>query len=323
MRILIITALILIKVNICGQAKDIQIKSDTINRVDSNKIPPEKLKSLIRIEELKKLIATEENKEKKAGYYFDAGVLMYEIDEYNDAVEYYSHSLDFMTLSMVYLNRALAYYQLGDYDNTLKDLNSHLKLLENYDDLNEMRIIYTTKADCFFEKKNYELAVTEFSNYLDVDQSDIEILYKRGVIYSILENYKEAIYDFSKVLNIKSTATKLQRAYAYKERGEAKSKLQDIYGAMEDLNKSIILAPLFIDSYNVRGNIYFGKKNYILAMKDYNKVLSIENNDLDALVNRAKIKIILKDKKSACIDLSRAGELGSDEAYELIKQYCN
>jgi hypothetical protein len=38
---------------------------------------------------------------------------------------------------------------------------------------------------------------------------------------------------------------------------------------------------------------------------------------------RAYSKLYLKQKKSACLDLSKAGELGLEEAYEEIKKYCN
>ena len=326
MRLSFIISILFISINLKAQIVGINNISDKTKINETGKISSEKNEKhsiLIQLEELRNLISNEDNREKKASYYFDSGVLKYKLDEYRDAIDFFSKSLDLMTFSKVYFNRALSYYQLAEYDKAIADFNSHLKLLENYDDLGEMKIIYKIKADCFIEKMEYENAATEFSNFLEIDDSDIEILYKRGVAYSGLEKYKESIYDFSKILNIKSTITKLQKAYAFKERGEAKSKLQDSYGAIEDLNNAILLAPLFKDSYNVRGNIYFGKKNYNFALKDYNKVLGIDNNDLDALVNRAKIKLILKDKKGGCIDLSRAGELGSDEAYDLIKEHCN
>jgi hypothetical protein len=34
-------------------------------------------------------------------------------------------------------------------------------------------------------------------------------------------------------------------------------------------------------------------------------------------------KILLGQKESGCLDLSKAGELGSEKAYESIKQFCN
>ena len=42
----------------------------------------------------------------------------------------------------------------------------------------------------------------------------------------------------------------------------------------------------------------------------------------DAYFNRGVVLISLKDKEKGCIDLSRAGELGVQDAYSVIKKYC-
>jgi tetratricopeptide (TPR) repeat protein len=299
MKSILIAAILLIALNLNAQKSGLRAKSDTLLSINVDKLPPDKieiLKKLVQLDEIKNLITSEESNEKKASLYFDAGILSYDLDEYQEAVDYFSKSLELITYSKVYFNRALTYYQLDDFDNTLKDFESHLKLLETYDDLNEMRIIYTTKAKCYLEKSDYENAVNEYSNYLDLDDTDAEVLIRRAVSFGLLEKYKDAIYDFTKVIGMKSKVTKLQKAYSYQARGDAKYQLKDSYGAMEDLNKAILLAPQFKDSYKVRGNIYFAKNNYKLALIDYNKVLSIDKVDLDALVNRAKIKINLNVK---------------------------
>ena len=42
----------------------------------------------------------------------------------------------------------------------------------------------------------------------------------------------------------------------------------------------------------------------------------------DAYYNRGLVLIYLKDREKGCIDLSRAGELGVVEAYNVINRYC-
>jgi hypothetical protein len=42
----------------------------------------------------------------------------------------------------------------------------------------------------------------------------------------------------------------------------------------------------------------------------------------DAYFNRGLVLIYLKDREKGCIDLSRAGELGVQDAYGVIKKYC-
>ena len=307
----------LLAANLCAQTK-----SSSNNNIISEETD-EKLIMTKKLFELNNLIAVEENSEKKAGLYFQAGIINYVLENYQEAVNYFSEPLKTSTYSKVYMNRALAYSQIDEYDKALDDFNTHLTLLDNYDDFKEMRIIYLTKAKCFSLKGDFENAAKELGNYLDLDNNDVEVLLQRGLTYGALEKVKEAIFDFTKVINMKANVSKIQLASAYEARGDAKNQLKDIFGAMEDLNMAIYLAPNLKSSYLVRGNIYYNKKNYPLALKDYNKVLSIDNDDIDALINRAKIRIKLQDKKGGCLDLSRAGELGSDEAYELIEEYCN
>jgi len=51
--------------------------------------------------------------------------------------------------------------------------------------------------------------------------------------------------------------------------------------------------------------------------------VAIDPNFAEAFYNRAITLIYLKNTKDACLDLSRAGELGVQEAYIVIKRFCN
>ena len=43
----------------------------------------------------------------------------------------------------------------------------------------------------------------------------------------------------------------------------------------------------------------------------------------DAYFNRGLVLIYLHDEEKGCIDLSRAGELGVAESYNVISRYCS
>ncbi len=59
------------------------------------------------------------------------------------------------------------------------------------------------------------------------------------------------------------------------------------------------------------------------AIQDYNKAIELNPNDADVYYNRGAAKIMSGQKDDGCLDLSKAGELGSAKAYESIKEYCN
>ena len=55
---------------------------------------------------------------------------------------------------------------------------------------------------------------------------------------------------------------------------------------------------------------------------NYTKAINLWPYMGDAYFNRGLVLIYLKDKEKGCIDLSRAGELGVEDAYGVIKKYC-
>ena len=60
----------------------------------------------------------------------------------------------------------------------------------------------------------------------------------------------------------------------------------------------------------------------MLTIYNYSKAIEIDPKDAVAYNNRGIAKYSLKDINGACLDWSKAGELGYD-AYDVIKKYCN
>ncbi len=53
------------------------------------------------------------------------------------------------------------------------------------------------------------------------------------------------------------------------------------------------------------------------------KLTEINPNFTDAYHDRGFATLLLRQKDSGCLDLSKAGELGHAEAHEAFKEYCN
>ncbi|MDO8928662.1 MAG: tetratricopeptide repeat protein, partial [Bacteroidota bacterium] len=64
-------------------------------------------------------------------------------------------------------------------------------------------------------------------------------------------------------------------------------------------------------------------RDYEGALTDLNKALEIEKDFAEAYFNRGLTKIYLDDVEGGALDLSKAGELGIQDAYNIIKRYCN
>lgn len=151
--------------------------------------------------------------------------------------------------------------------------------------------------------------------------SQTEVSYlRRGEDKLISKDYKGAIVEFSKAIEF-NTDTHTQ-TLAYYHRGLAKQELEDYRGAIADYTKAIALFPSSF-TYNSRAFVKFALEDYRGAIADYDKVLQISPKFSEAFYYRGVSKLFLGLKDSGCLDLSKAGELGYEHAYDSIKEFCN
>jgi len=116
--------------------------------------------------------------------------------------------------------------------------------------------------------------------------------------------------------------TKPKDATYYYNRGVEKEKEKDNTGAIADFTKAIEINPKYSSAYLERANAKGNLEDFRGAITDYSKAIKFDPKNYKAYYNRGLAKIILGQKDDGCIDLSKAGELGYDGAYETIKKYC-
>ena len=91
--------------------------------------------------------------------------------------------------------------------------------------------------------------------------------------------------------------------------------------AIADLTKAIKLYSEFAYAYYNRANLLALSGRLPEAFEDYTKAIELNPNFAEAYYNRGLIQIYMKDTRKGCLDISKAGELGIEEAYEVLKQY--
>ena len=96
----------------------------------------------------------------------------------------------------------------------------------------------------------------------------------------------------------------------------------DYTDAIDDMKRVAELVPNLPYAYFNLGNLYCLSSEHINSIENYTKAISLYPYMGDAYFNRGLVLIYLKDKEKGCIDLSRAGELGVQDAYGVIKKYC-
>lgn len=124
-------------------------------------------------------------------------------------------------------------------------------------------------------------------------------------ISSIDNSYQRITIESDPVSRLKSNST---RTYSYDE-------------AIADLNKAAKLFPEFAHIYYNKGNLYALSGQLPEAYEEYSHAIRLNPNFAEAYFNRGLVQIFLKDTRKGCLDVSKAGELGIKEAYDVLKRY--
>jgi len=208
------------------------------------------------------------------------------------------------------------------------------------------------------KRKNYAGAILDFTKAIKINPRNIYLYGYRGLDKEKLQDYRGALADYNKMIGLDP---KWDIAYSF--RAGAKLALgDDLNGAMSDYKMAIELKPnsynyyseglafadyLFLydlavkdfniaiemnpknaDAFRDRGRIKCDIKNslnydFAGGMEDLNKAIELDPNNAGSFYIRGSVKHRMGDKEGACLDWSKAGELGEAEAYDMIKEYCN
>lgn len=87
-------------------------------------------------------------------------------------------------------------------------------------------------------------------------------------------------------------------------------------------DKAISLEPGFYYAWFNKAIVLAEQREFERSVDAYTKAIKINEEFKEAYLNRGLSYLFLDNPKKACNDLSKAGELGMNEAYNIIKKYC-
>lgn len=163
----------------------------------------------------------------------------------------------------------------------------------------------------------------------------------RGIFYMNRQEYPKAINDFTTVVNkapdnllaVFNLANARMQMYDYIESiddnsvrivgSDSKVKQRVDYSPILDgYQRSLTIDPSFIYALFNMGNVYVKSEKVEQAIEAYTRVIEMDKDLAEAYFNRGLLYIYVNRKAEANADLSKAGELGIVEAYNIIKRYC-
>lgn len=232
--------------------------------------------------------------------YFKKGLEAFENEEYKDAVEYYSKQLKTNRNANIYFNRALAYYYLEKYSNSIEDCTIALN-----EDPNDFEAWYY-RGMAYYKVGDFEKAISDSKKSLDLNPNYLQTYTTLGLCYSGLENHEEAIRIFDYALNIKeSSLLYYNKALVYQK-----------IGMFSEAEKDFSLA-LDIDEelkyYWSRGVLYYNHKYYIRAIDDYSSAIEIDSTEYSIYYNRGLSCYANYQDKAALKDFTKTLILKKDD----------
>lgn len=182
---------------------------------------------------------------------------------------------------------------------------------------------------------------------LKSEHFDWRLVFQRGVTQSLIKQYTSAVNTLSLAIaeNPANPFLYINRSTTRAEMIDFISSIENSYqritidsdpanrlrhgssrsynydDAIEDINKAIKLYPDLAYNYYNRAGLYTISGRLPEAFDDYTKAIELNPSFGEAYYNRGLIQIFMKDTRKGCLDLSKAGELGIETAYEALKYY--
>lgn len=172
-------------------------------------------------------------------------------------------------------------------------------------------------GDAAFNKGDYSTAVTGYTESLQTNPNDLDLLFGRGRAYQELGKLLEAQADFEQALNLdpKNFQVLLSLATIQLEQKSYASAL--LYATKAE---EISGAPAMASFLKGRALHQLGMPED--ALKAYGNAIQVDRDFGQAYLNRGLLKVALERTKQACEDFKLAAALDYPGATENLEKYC-
>lgn len=229
------------------------------------------------------------------------GNALYNLGEYNDAAESFSHAIEKEPDEAEhYYDRSWSYCNMDKYEDAIVDMNMALEIEP------KTSAFYYDRGRFEYWAERYKDAVVSLTRGIELKPTENKYLF-RGNSYMALEEFDLALADFNSSIEIEPDF-----ARAYFRRGILYKKMELLENAAKDFKKVIELDPKYDDAMTELGFIYIqmGKKD---AMKYFNKAIKINpcaGNYFSRVAARAEIL-----KRQNAIENFAFGKVVKDDCY--------
>ena len=237
-------------------------------------------------------------------------------------------------------NFVLSYYSK---ENELKRLSYYFSVIDDYNKQHKLNAkLKITNDEIALTTEMIQMhfaTIDNLTNEIAKKPKDADIYFLRGINYALAQDYTNAIQDFTHVIELRPDFTmayfcranvlyklldfKMNNPDAKNDKSgivDEKIYRHDFEEIIKEYKKVIDLAPDFAFARFNLGNIYCQAKDFQSAIENYTEAIKTQPDFAEAYFNRGLAYLFLNDAKKANIDLSKSGELGIYQAYNIIKR---
>ena len=251
----------------------------------------------------------------RANIYLNSGRFDEALTDFSQAIKINPNSPN------AYFSRGIAYHSMGRHIEAIEDFTIVI-------DLNPPVFInqaYANRAASHFVLQNYEEALTDYTQSIQVSPNTAETYLKRAATLFFLKRYEDAEADYSQAISLDSNY-----ALAYSSRGELYLNTGKFDKAQVDLSNAIRLDPQNSVAFFNRGLVYANLLRYDEAIEDYSQAIQFNPSYFYAYLNRGQIFLIQQKFRECLNDCSKAiqimptnvtGYIYRGSTYEVMKQF--
>jgi len=233
-----------------------------------------------------------------------------------------------------YYQRAETYHLQGEKEKAINDLSQAIRIIPNDVKLFIMRARYYSRSG------NNIAAIRDMQSAIKLEPNNLWHYHNKAYYKSLVEDYYGALEDYKRALeletdtcsiynHIEGMATSYYYLGNYKIASDYFSKVISFLSNTK-CSKNYLTGELtLISSYYYRGECRLELNDLETSFEDFKSVIKIGKggyyvqNSYGGIINIGMAYIKLDKQEKACQTFSKAGELGSDKAYEYIKRNCN
>ncbi|WP_072402916.1 tetratricopeptide repeat protein [Flaviramulus basaltis] len=244
--------------------------------------------------------------------YFYRAIAKNDLGDFRGAIVDYSKIIVEEPDADTYYNRGNSRYSIKDFTGAKEDYAKAYMLDENF--IDALYSLACVKLDL----EEYEDALKDFSSVLKVAPDQAKVYTLRAATYKALENYQNALQDYSTSVLIEPNAD------SYYNRGVFLMDINYHKEANVDLTESIKLNKNNSYAYFYRGasNLLLGE--FLDAIKDFLKAIEFDSVDFDAYLGLAIAYNKVNDAANAKLNFEKANNIISpNESVKSIEQYTN